>query len=47
MRNGFAENLHLIAAMDGVTIFYKENRCGMGELSHSLLYQISFIEVAV
>jgi hypothetical protein len=33
--------------MDGMTILYKKIECGMGELSHCLLYQISFMEVAV
>ncbi len=43
MRGGSAKILYFEAAVDGM----KKMEWGMGALSHCLLYQISFIEVAV
>ena len=47
MRGGLAEVLHLQVPWMAWPSLVKKTAFGMGALSHCLLYQILFIEVAV
>ena len=47
MRCRLAEILHFVAAMNGVAVLHEKNGMRHGSVIPSLLYQISFIDVAV